>query len=271
MALYEKIYRDRFSFGKNWEGYVEKIDNGRIKNAEKSLVNFLGKTKLKGKTFIDVGCGSGLFSLAAYRLGAKKVVSVDVDQSSVMCCKTLRSWERNPPNWKVLRGSILDEKFLRPLGKYDVVYSWGVLHHTGRMWKAVEHASRLVKKGGLLYIAIYNEKVGFQNSAFWLRIKRFYGVSNFFVKKLIEILYILQVFFYRIVKLQNPFSYISRYESVRGMDFFTDVTDWLGGYPYEYAKFDVVKDFVENMGFELINSKDIGNSIACNEFLFRKL
>jgi len=146
-----------FSFGENWRVFLERLDDERIKIAEASLVEFLKLQDLRGKDFLDIGCGSGLFSLAAHNLGAKRVVSFDLDPLCVDCCNQLRSRANSSDNWEVYQGSILDETFLARLGTFDIVYSWGVLHHTGRMWDAIDNAAALVSPGGYYYIALSNK------------------------------------------------------------------------------------------------------------------
>src|SRR2546423_4135246 len=129
----------RFEFGKNWSRFLAELDDRRIARAEESLREMLEITDLRGKNFLDVGSGSGLFSLAARRLGAR-VHSFDYDPQSVACTRELRRrFFPDDAQWQVEEGSALDEKFVRALGTVDVVYSWGVLHHTGAMWRALEH------------------------------------------------------------------------------------------------------------------------------------
>jgi 2-polyprenyl-3-methyl-5-hydroxy-6-metoxy-1,4-benzoquinol methylase len=161
----------RFSFGKNWSAFLETLNEERIVEAESSLKSMLGVSTLAGKSFLDIGSGSGLFSLAAKRLGAT-VHSFDYDADSVACTETLKTrYFPGDLSWTVEQGSILDLKFLERFSPHDVVYSWGVLHHTGQMWNALEQAASLVKPGGALFIALYNDQ-GLR-SKFWWVIKRF--------------------------------------------------------------------------------------------------
>src|SRR5215210_846240 len=128
---------------------------------------------LEGQSFLDIGSGSGLFSLAARRLGAS-VHSLDYDPRSVACTRELRRrYFPEDPEWKVEEGSALDADYIRSLGLFDVVYSWGVLHHTGDMWQALENAQLPVKPGGRLFVAIYND-TGTQ-AARWKWIKKTYN------------------------------------------------------------------------------------------------
>ena len=138
----------RFEFGKNWTRFLSVLNEERIIEAEKSLRTMLGMESMAGKSFLDVGSGSGLFSLAAKRMGAS-VHSFDYDPESVACTRELkRRYFPDDVNWIIEDGSVLDSDYLGALGEFDIVYSWGVLHHTGAMWKALKNIVPLVRKGG---------------------------------------------------------------------------------------------------------------------------
>ncbi|HLF54656.1 MAG TPA: class I SAM-dependent methyltransferase, partial [Candidatus Nanoarchaeia archaeon] len=191
VSLYETEYKKKkhFSFGKNWQSFLKTLNEERIKEAKKSLTEFLGR--IKGKTFIDVGCGSGLFSLAAHQLGAR-VVSVDVDDYSLQCAQYLKD-KYGDKNWTIRKGSALDEEFIKSLGKYDIAYSWGVLHHTGSMWKAIKTVSQLAKPKGLFYTAIYNNNTKYKlegTSKLWKTVKKIYNNTNFLFKKIMYFTYL---------------------------------------------------------------------------------
>jgi 2-polyprenyl-3-methyl-5-hydroxy-6-metoxy-1,4-benzoquinol methylase len=163
----------RFEFGKNWTAFLNTFNDERLEFAKVSLANMLEVTDLRGRTFLDAGCGSGLFSLAARRLGAS-VFSFDYDPASVRCAAELkRVHQSEDVNWTVEEGSVLDEKYLSALGRFDVVYSWGVLHHTGSMWKALENVGNLVAPDGSLFVAIYNDEGARSNR--WRTIKKLYN------------------------------------------------------------------------------------------------
>ncbi len=147
-----------FAFGKNWQKFLSLLDEERIIYVQNSLCEMLDTKDLKGYRFLDIGSGSGLFSLAARRLGAY-VHSFDYDEQSVLCTQELRRcYYPNDPNWQIEQGSILNEFYIKNLKTFDIVYSWGVLHHTGNMWHALELAATLVNPGGKLFIAIYNQQ-----------------------------------------------------------------------------------------------------------------
>ncbi|MHA1337168.1 MAG: class I SAM-dependent methyltransferase [Promethearchaeota archaeon] len=260
-----------FSFGKNWQKFLEKISVENLEEAKLSITEFLGLKDLTNKTFLDIGCGSGLFSLAAFKLKAKKIVSFDVDPFSVKCCKYLHKKENYPKNWTIYKGSILDNNFISKLGKFDIVYAWGVLHHTGDMWKAIKNSAKLVNNGGYYYIAIYNKVNRLFGSEFYLKIKKLYNSSSSLMKNLIKIIYIFKFFIENIIILNNPIKKIKNYKSNRGMDWFSDINDWFGGYPYEYATVEEIFKYIKKnfYDFELINIK-IAEGLENNWYLFKK-
>jgi 2-polyprenyl-3-methyl-5-hydroxy-6-metoxy-1,4-benzoquinol methylase len=265
---------ERFQFGENWKTFLELLDEERVQAAEASLRKMLHSERLDGRTFLDVGSGSGLFSLAARRLGAR-VRSFDYDPQSVNCTAELkRRFFPDDPEWIVEAGSALDSEYLASLGTFDIVYSWGVLHHTGDMWRAMENVAPLVAPGGELFIAIYNDQG--DASVRWKAVKRLYNRSPRLVRKTL----VLGVFVYfairavmrRLIRFENPVPtrYFAERKRTRGMSVWHDLVDWVGGYPFEVAKPEQVFSFYRDRGFELIELTTCGGGIGCNEYLFRK-
>ncbi len=244
---------ERFEFGKNWAHFLAVLDERRIAEAERSLCEFLGVERLDGKSFLDIGSGSGLFSLAARRLGAR-VHSFDFDPDSVACTGELRRrYFPDDRSWTVEQGSVLDRSYLTALGTFDVVYSWGVLHHTGAMWTALEHAALPVKPGGALFIAIYND-CG-RATLRWLKLKRAYCK----LPRPLKLPYALGVYglveavvMARMLARGEPRGYLERwlgYKPARGMSRWRDMIDWIGGYPFEFASVRKLLDFYAPLGF----------------------
>lgn len=236
---------DAFGFGRNWQEYLaEHLDPERERIAAESL-SALVERDLDGKTFLDVGCGSGLFSLCAHRAGAA-VTSMDVDPDSVAATASLRQSVGAPDSWRVIHGSILDAAVVEELPVADVVYSWGVLHHTGDMQTAIRNAASRVAPGGLFAIAIYNRaNRRILHSARWARIKRRYNHSPRPVQRLMELLYAAYWTATRLYHGQNPLKEAREYKRLRGMALRTDLVDWLGGWPYEYATAEEIVRFCE--------------------------
>ncbi len=259
---------NKFAFGKNWQKFLDGLSKEAIKESADKLEEFLGEN-LEGKTFLDLGSGSGIHSLSALELGAERVVSIDADPESVECALRLRADSVYKEKWQIQKGSLLDVSFLNSLGTYSVVYCWGVAHHTGDMWQALENISKTLNSGGVLFVAIYNYVEGRGGSRLWWQVKNFYNKSPYFMKKIMEFFYISYNFLILFVHLKNPFRIMRDYKKKRGMSWSTDLVDWLGGFPYEYASVKQGFDFFKERGFQLVNIKTT-NYIGCNQFLFLK-
>ncbi|MDQ8757230.1 class I SAM-dependent methyltransferase [Sphingosinicella sp. LHD-64] len=242
-----KTLDEHFEFGENWLDYSRRIDDEAILEAEKGLRKLIPAELIKSARFIDIGCGSGLHSLAALRLGAAEVVAIDIDPNSVQATQDLLS--RQAPEAKTTTRllSIFDADSA-DLGQFDIVYSWGVLHHTGAMWEAVERAARLVAPQGLFALALYERR---PSCVFWFREKKLYMKAPEVVRKLLRGLYKAAFYAGLLMTGRNPVRYVQTYKSARGMNFYNDVHDWMGGYPYESASVDEVRDRMQAMGFEI--------------------
>jgi SAM-dependent methyltransferase len=254
----------RFSFGKNWRSFLSLLDEDRVEQACRSLQQSLQRDALHGVRMLDIGSGSGLFSLAAYRLGAD-VIAFDYDPDSVACTSELRRrFAAEPERWQVLQGSVLDPAFMSKLGQFDLVYSWGVLHHTGEMWRAIDLAAERVSAGGTLLIALYNDQ-GWR-SRMWWGIKSLY-CSGAAGRALVGAVFYPVFFLYALAldarNLALPGAHIREYRRQRGMSIFHDWRDWLGGFPFEVASVAAVQ---ERLGcdFTLVRLKST-RGWGCNE------
>lgn len=259
---------ERFEFGQNWRRYLEVLDEDRIAEAERSLRAMLGPAALEGSRFLDIGSGSGLFSLAARRSGAERVHSFDFDPESVACTSEVRRRFRpDDSSWTVEQGNILDERFVADLGRWDVVYSWGVLHHTGAMWRAIEAALSVVDEQGLLFIAIYNDQG--PKSRIWRGVKRFYNRVPAALQPLTAAVVMGPLMAASVAKAVAS-GRGAGYRGLRGMSRWHDAVDWVGGYPFEVAKPEEVVEFVRERGFVLERLTTCGGKLGCNEFVFRR-
>lgn len=260
-----------FAFGENWASYSKLIGEPQIEHAKEGLLKLISAEDFKGRSFLDIGCGSGLHALAASRLGVSRIVGVDIDPNSTATARKILA-ERDPSTpWQIENISVFD---LTPahFGMFNIVYSWGVLHHTGDMWQAVSKAAALVAPGGLLVVAFYRETY---LDPFWKLEKRFYTSAPSFVRNVVKSGYIGAFRFARAVTRQGPFAdYIANYTSRRGMDFDHDVHDWLGGYPYESALAPEVDSRLTALGFraERVFARPKSSGIfgsGCDEYVYR--
>jgi 2-polyprenyl-6-hydroxyphenyl methylase/3-demethylubiquinone-9 3-methyltransferase len=259
----------RFEFGGNWKRFLENITDEQIEASKEKLLEWLGD--INGKTFLDVGCGSGLHSLTARMLGAN-VVSFDYDKQSVECTKYLKEkYFPNDKNWEIKEGSVLDIDYMENLGKYDIVYSWGVLHHTGQMYNALNNIKIPVDTNGILFIAIYNTQAYW--TKYWTFVKKTYNKNSLFKYFWISFYlsyYLSKGFLKDILLLKNPLKRYKEKNKSRGMSFYYDLLDWLGGYPFETAMPEEMFDFFKKDGFKLEKIKTCGGGLGCNEFTFNR-
>lgn len=253
---------DRFEFGRNWSHFLKKLDSSGISAAEQSLKEMLQIDSLSGSTFLDIGCGSGLFSLAARRLGAA-VISFDFDPNSVACTNELRRrFFPSASDWTVMTGSVLDNHFIDNLAECDVVYSWGVLHHTGSMWRSIANACGRVRPGGKIFIALYNYQP--VATPYWTFIKKLY--NRFSVLR--PLLIFAHLVYPTLISI--VLRAVSGRELPRGMSVWYDLVDWLGGYPFETARPDEVVNYFVDKGYSVVRIKTVGGRLGCNEYVFRK-
>ncbi|MEJ2061218.1 MAG: class I SAM-dependent methyltransferase [Gammaproteobacteria bacterium] len=264
-----------FAFGENWAAYSEKIGETEINEAVAGLSRLLGGERLDGKRFLDIGCGSGLHSLAALKLGAAEVVAVDIDPASVATTRAVLEHRFPSGNYTVEQHSVFE---LDPAsqGTFDVVYSWGVLHHTGDMDRAMRLAASLVADSGIFIFALYR-KTWMCGS--WKIEKRWYARASSKAQSRARSVY---TFFVRLglLLMGRDFKrFVREYRGKRGMDYYHDVHDWMGGWPYESISPREVDSFMHKLGFSRVRSfVRPGNILGrrhgifgsgCDEYVYR--
>jgi len=269
-SMNQAVGKLRYGFGENWLSFLRTVNSSRIAKAQDSLAELLQKRDLHDHSFLDAGCGSGIFSLAAKRMGAS-VYSFDLDTKCVACANELKRRQfPNDGSWQISEGSILDDRFVSSLGKFDIVYSWGVLHHTGDMAKAFGNVVAPVKDGGRLAIAIYNDQGPI--SVLWRNVKRLFcsgRVGRYAVTALFIPYCVFQGIAIGLLKFHNPMGQFADYRKRRGMSIIHDWFDWIGGYPFEVAKPEEVIHHFMRAGFTLEHLITT-NWLGCNQYVFRK-
>ncbi len=247
------------------------LTDDHILEAQKALSAFLGVTDLRGKRFLDIGSGSGLHSLAARRMGAG-VHSFDYDLQSVECTRQLKQrYFPDDRDWTIEQGSILDRSYIEGLGKFDICYAWGVLHHTGALWQALYNAQLPVPEGALLFVTIYNDQGLI--SSFWKAVKKTCSsgwLGSSLVVAIFYPLFFLSGLVLDLIHLRNPAARYREHRKYRGMSLIHDWRDWLGGYPFEPASPGRIVDYCRNLGLVLVRFEPTGHGFGNNQFLFRK-
>ncbi len=264
---------ERFEFGQNWTRFLATVNDARVLRAEASLKAMLGLDTLAGLTFLDIGCGSGLFSLAARRLGADRtfvrlrsaVGSLQPQAEGALPSRRRRLAHRvgigprcrlsrkpSPFRHRLLLGCPSPHR----------------CHVAGARACAASRAAN-----GKLFIAIYND-MGSQ-SIRWRQLKRLYAK----LPAAVQPLYACAVSapeeakgFLRAVPSGRPQDYVAtwtKYERNRGMSRWRDIIDWVGGYPYEFAKPDAICSFFIDRGFAL-DKMCIGGGLGCSEYVFSR-
>ncbi len=262
--------RTRFEFGKNWHNYVKRnFSQDKVEISKRHILEFMRRETLRGLTFLDIGCGSGLHSLAALQAGARSVYGFDFDMESIAAARFIKEQAGSPDNWSVEQGSILDDDFVYRMPQFDLVYAWGVLHHTGDVWLAIRNAAGRVKPGGFLYMALYSADVQIDPPPqFWIDIKQKYVSSGMLYRRFMEIWYIWRFQMHRNIFLLPLFlKRMISYRKNRGMNMFTDIRDWLGGWPMEFVRDGDAISFCKDIGLRLEN---IATGQANTEFLFKR-
>jgi 2-polyprenyl-3-methyl-5-hydroxy-6-metoxy-1,4-benzoquinol methylase len=252
-----------FAFGGNWRSFSRFVSEDRIRGAQSNIVDWLGQDAVVGKTVLDIGCGSGIHSLGFRRLGAKSIVSLDVDPLSVAC--TRRFWEKlgRPSNWRVNQVSVLDAEAMAALGQFDIVYSWGVLHHTGEMWRAIDTTARLGKPGARLWISIYTKGPHYPEH---LATKIRFNKASWLEKQKMLARHLRRSWRYG---KSTGKSFREWFWPERGMNQYHDAVDWLGGLPYEVASVAEITGFLAERGWTL-ERVDERSDGGCSVYLFRR-
>jgi len=260
-----------FKFGENWRSYSRLIDEPRLAQATEDLRRLVGGD-LAGRSFLDIGCGSGLHSAAALRLGARALTAVDLDPDSVATTREVLGRLAAGRDWTVERRSVF-ELPAEWAGRFDVTYSWGVLHHTGAMWKAIDAAARTVAPGGRFVVALYRKTL---LCGAWRLEKQWYAKASPEAQARARRVYV--GLFHALGRLRgiDTQAYVRDYASSRGMDYMHDVHDWMGGFPYESVTPKEITAFLVARGFRRERMFVHGGPIrrtglfgsGCDEFTF---
>lgn len=269
------LQASHFAFGKNWADYAEKIGETEIKEAVDGLSRMIGEERLNGKRFLDIGCGSGVHSLAALLLGAAEVVALDIDPDSVSTTRAVLDRHFPSGNFKVEQRSVFD---LEPteIGRFEVVYSWGVLHHTGDLYHAVRSAASLVDDSGIFVFSLYRKT---WMCWLWKVEKRWYAHTSPKLQSRARSVYLLAYRTGLLLTGRKFDNFVQNYHRNRGMDFYHDVHDWMGGWPYESISPEEVRALMRELDFSEVRSFISGGRLlwrdsgifgsGCDEYVYQ--
>ena len=257
---------DRFGFGRNWLDYQTSIYEARLLAARTDIEQWLGTTSLRGLRVLDIGSGSGLHSYCMFAMGARELVSFDYDAHSVQATREFHLKAGAPASWVVTQGSVLDTDFLASLGTFDLVYSWGVLHHTGQMWQAIANAAGRVSLGGSCFLSIYAKGPKYAEH---LAIKQQYHRASLSGKRKMEFDWITERYALRAQDGESPDAWWTDGKE-RGMDAYCDLVDWLGGLPYEVATLPELVGALRTLGIEVTRSRECPGDGGCHILVGRR-
>ncbi|MBG84498.1 MAG: hypothetical protein CMJ40_08135 [Phycisphaerae bacterium] len=269
-----KSLENHFEFGANWLDYSDSVTQSHLDHAISNLKRLFACERMDGARFLDIGCGSGIHTVAAAKLGAR-IVSVDLDPMCIESTRKLCDLFEVQSQVEVTRQSVfeLDPSLRR---SFDIVYSWGVLHHTGDMWTAIERATECVSDSGQFSLAIYRK---LWCCGLWRMEKYLYSRMPSAMQKMVRWPYTAVVDGVTSIKrMQSPLSFRREYKASRGMTRDHDIHDWLGGYPYESATASEIEGFMKSKNFTLLRnfgaeSKRFVLGLSgsgCIEYVFRR-
>jgi len=131
--------------------YFDEVTEKRYR-AEPHILDFAGFHLWRGKRVLEIGCGIGTDAEQFSRHGAR-YVGVDLSAISLDICRQ-RFKVHNLPG-EFYQGSVTDRDFLTDLGEFDLVYSYGVLHHFPDIQQHVKNIAQVLKPSGEFRFMVY--------------------------------------------------------------------------------------------------------------------
>ena len=113
---------------------------------------FYSPQDIEGKSVLDAGCGTGIFSIIFARNGAASVLGIDISEGSLETAKALKT-KFDLENASFQKQDMLDLPFADE--SFDIVWAWGTVHHTTDPFKAMSELIRVLRAEGSILLAVY--------------------------------------------------------------------------------------------------------------------
>lgn len=169
-----KDFYNRYSYPKS-----NQYTANQKRTNKKIILKILSAAKItekeiKGKRILDAGCGTGEKSVFLAKAGAKEVVSLDFSKTQLKEAK-LRASKEGLKNIIFVEKNILEDN-LEELGKFDLIISLGVLHHTENPKLGFSQIVGQLNNNGIVIIGLYHKY-----SRIFYKLQRFF--LHLFVSK----------------------------------------------------------------------------------------
>jgi ubiquinone/menaquinone biosynthesis C-methylase UbiE len=130
-----------------WTEYIPEYEA-----SENHWKMFYTPDEVKGKSVLDAGCGTGIFSIIFANNGAARVKGIDISEGSLETGRSLKE-KFGLENIEFVKEDMLRLPFKDE--EFDIVWAWGTVHHTTDPLAAITELMRVLKRGGSLFLAVY--------------------------------------------------------------------------------------------------------------------
>jgi ubiquinone/menaquinone biosynthesis C-methylase UbiE len=130
-----------------WTEYLPEVEA-----SENHWKIFYSGEEVKGKSVLDAGCGTGIFSIIFATNGAGRVTGIDISEGSLQTARGLKK-KFNLENADFQKQDMLALPFSDE--SFDIVWAWGTVHHTTDPFRAITELLRILKPSGSILLAVY--------------------------------------------------------------------------------------------------------------------
>lgn len=141
---------------KNTPWYDREVARRKF-TVEPHILSFADFRAWENKTVVDLGCGIGTTALAFLDAGAHPVYAVDASKESIAILTDRMRWHNAQPGaLHVWHTACDDARDLYLRHNADLVFCFGVLHHTPRPAALLSRACDMLKDGGEIRLMVYH-------------------------------------------------------------------------------------------------------------------